>query len=72
MDGRNEHDKNVIKHPAGSIPIFCNHSWGQEETTLTGFETLSGLILCNISSKPAEVTKNQGCPPSVMPYEFAG
>ncbi len=29
----------------GAFPIFCKRSWSRGKTTLTGFETLSGLTL---------------------------
>ncbi|QII11285.1 hypothetical protein KsCSTR_19060 [Candidatus Kuenenia stuttgartiensis] len=48
---------------SGAFPIFCKRSWSWSKTTLTGFETLSGLTLLYVLLKQAEVTKNRECTP---------
>ncbi len=50
----------------GAFPIFCKCSWSRGKTTLTGFETLSGLTLRYVLLKHGGSHKKSGMHPFVM------
>ncbi|WP_295103492.1 hypothetical protein, partial [uncultured Candidatus Kuenenia sp.] len=46
-----------------AFPIFCKCSWSWGKTTLTGFETLSGLTLLYVLLKHGGSHKKSGMHP---------
>ncbi|WP_157820541.1 hypothetical protein [Candidatus Kuenenia stuttgartiensis] len=47
----------------GAFPIFCKCSWSWGKTTLTGFQTLSGLTLLYVLLKHGGSHKKSGMHP---------